>query len=65
MSPQAGSRCLLVRGDEETAAEAGTGFADRAAECVVSVGGREPFRVGHRREAASTPLRILIASSES
>ena len=34
MSLQAGSRCLLVRGDEETAAEAGTGFADRAAERV-------------------------------
>ena len=56
---------VLVGGDQQSAAEAGTGFADRAAECVVSVGGREPFRVGHRREAASTPLRILIASNES
>ena len=65
MSLQAGSRCLLVRGDEETAAEAGTGFADRAAEGVVGVGGREPFRIRHRGEAASTTLRILIASNES
>ena len=56
---------VLVGGDEETAAEAGTGFTDRAAEGVVGVGGREPFRVRHRREAASTTLRILIASSES
>ena len=65
VSPQAGSRCLLVRGDEETAAEAGADFADRAAEGVVGVGGREPFCVGHRGEAASTALRILIASNES
>ena len=65
MSLQAGSRCLLVRGDEETAAEAGAGFGDDAAERVVGVGGREPFRVRHRGEAASTTLRILIASSES
>ena len=65
MSPQAGSRCLLVRGDEETATEAGTGLADGAAEGVVGVGGREPFCVGHRGEAASTALRILIASNES
>ena len=28
-------------------------------------GGREPFRVRHRGEAASTTLRILIASNES
>ena len=27
-------RVVLVRGDEECAAKAGTGFADRATECV-------------------------------
>ena len=56
---------VLVGGDEECAAEAGADFADRAAEGVVGVGGRESFRVGHRGEAASTTLRILIASNES
>ena len=56
---------VLVGGNQQSAAEAGTGFADRAAEGVVGVGGREPFCVGHRGEAASTALRILIASNES
>ena len=46
-------------------AAAGLRFGDDAAEGVVSVGGREPFRVRNRGEAASTTLRILIASSES
>ena len=38
---------------------------DLVAVGVVGVGGREPFRVGHRGKAASTTLRILIASNES
>ena len=56
-----GHSCHGVRAD----AAAGLRFGDDASEGVVGVGGREPFRVRHRGEAASTALRILIASSES
>ena len=56
-----GHSCHGVRAHTAT----GLHFGDDATEGVVSVGGREPFRVGHRCEAASTTLRILIASSES
>ena len=58
---------LVGRGGRRVGADtaAGLRFGDDAAEGVVSVGGREPFRIRHRGEAASATLRILIASSES
>ena len=58
---------IVGRGDRGVGADTATGLClgDDATEGVVGVGGRETFRVGHRCEAASTTLRILIASSES
>ena len=58
---------VVGRGGRCTGADAAAGLrlGDDAAEGVVGVGGLEPFRVRHRGEAASTTLRILIASSES
>ena len=56
-----GHSCHGVRAHTAT----GLRFGDDASEGVVRVGGREPFRFRQRREAASTTLQILIASSES
>ena len=41
-------------------AAAGLRFGDDASEGVVGVGGREPFRIGHRRATASRVTRKII-----